>query len=139
NLRTGETGRVNKPTWNERYRMWEDSIAIVRGDPLVPVSRDAQAKIAVYRERQRADSIALNIRYNWNTPYFLSPHNPQVFYMGGSRVLKSLKRGEDLFPISPDLSMKTDVALQKAMEARIDTAARWTGGVTLDPTGAGTY
>ncbi len=139
NLRTGENGRVNKPTWNDRYRMWEDSIAIVRGDVMQPASRDVAAKIASYRERQRADSIALNIRYNWNTPYFLSPHNPQVVYLGGSRVLKSLKRGEDLFPISPDLSVKKDPVLQKAMEARIDTSLRWTGGVTLDATGAETY
>ena len=139
NLRTGENGRVNKPNWQERYRMWEDSIAIVRGDPLQPASREATAKITSYRERQRADSIALSIRYNWNSPYFLSPHNPQVFYMGGSRVLKSLKRGEDLFPISPDLSVKKDAAFQKAMEARIDTSMRWTGGVTIDATGAETY
>jgi hypothetical protein len=139
NLRTGENGRVNKPNWNERYRMWEDSIAIARGDVMQPATREATAKIASLRERQRADSIALSIRYNWNSPFFLSPHNPQVFYMGGSRVLKSVKRGEDMFPISPDLSVKTDAALQKIMEARIDTADRWTGGITLDATGAETY
>jgi hypothetical protein len=35
--------------------------------------------------------------------------------------------------------VKTDAALQKIMEARIDTADRWTGGITLDATGAETY
>ena len=46
------------------------------------------------------------MRYNWNSPFFLSPHNPEVFYIGGNRVLKSIKRGDDLYPISPDLSKK---------------------------------
>ena len=48
--------------------------------------------------QQKKDSVDLQIRFNWDSPYFLSPHNPQVFYFGGNRVLKSLKRGEDLLP-----------------------------------------
>jgi hypothetical protein len=139
NLKTGERGRVNKPSWNERYRMWEDSIAIVRGDPLKPVTPDVQRKIDAYRVIQRKDSADLQIRYNWESPYFLSPHNPQVFYLGGSRVLKSLKRGEDMFPISPDLSVKTNPAQEKARLARLDTVEKYTGGITLDLTGAEAY
>ena len=139
NLRTGERGRVNKPSWNERYRMWEDSIAIVRGDPLKPASAEAERKIAAYRVQQKKDSAELQIRYNWESPFFLSPHNPQVFYLGGSRVLKSLKRGEDLFPISPDLSVKTDPAQERQRLARLDTVEKYTGGITLDLTGAEAY
>src|SRR6478735_1506936 len=139
NLKTGERGRVNKPTWNERYRMWEDSIAIVRGDPLQKETPDMAKKIAAYRVEQKRDSADLQIRYNWESPYFLSPHNPQVFYLGGSRVLKSLKRGEDLFAISPDLSVKTDPAQEKARLARLDTVEKYTGGITLDLTGAEAY
>jgi hypothetical protein len=139
NLRTGERGRVNKPTWNERYREWEDSIAVVRGDPLKPVTREAQTRIDVLRTQQKKDSADLQIRYNWESPYFLSPHNPQVFYLGGSRVLKSQKRGEDLYPISPDLSVKTDPAQERARLARIDTVEKYTGGITLDLTGAEAY
>jgi BNR/Asp-box repeat len=139
NLKTGDRGRVNKPVWNERYRMWEDSIALVRGNPLQPAAREAQVKIDAYRAQQKKDSIEGQIRYNWESPYFLSPHNPQVFYLGGSRVLKSLKRGEDLFTISPDLSVKTDPAQEKARLARIDTVEKYTGGITLDLTGAEAY
>ncbi|HEX3868706.1 MAG TPA: hypothetical protein VHV78_18220, partial [Gemmatimonadaceae bacterium] len=76
---------------------------------------------------------------NWESPYFLSPHNPQVFYLGGSRVLKSTKRGEDLYPISPDLSVKTDPAQEAAVKARLDTVDKYTGGITLDLTGAEAY
>jgi hypothetical protein len=139
NLKTGERGRVNKPTWNERYRMWEDSIAIVRGNPLEKETPEMAKKIAAYRVEQKKDSADLQIRYNWESPYFLSPHNPQVFYLGGSRVLKSLKRGEDLLPISPDLSVKKDPAQERARLARLDTVEHYTGGVTLDLTGAEAY
>ena len=62
-----------------------------------------------------------------------------MFYLGGSRVLKSSKRGEDLYPISPDLSVKTDPAQERARLARIDTVEKYTGGITLDLTGAETY
>jgi photosystem II stability/assembly factor-like uncharacterized protein len=139
NLKTGDRGRVNKPTWNERYREWEDSIAIVRGDPLKPATKEVMAHVNALRAQQKKDSADLQIRYNWESPYFLSPHNPQVFYLGGSRVLKSTKRGEDLYPISPDLSVKTDPAQERARLARIDTVEKYTGGVTLDLTGAEAY
>ena len=139
NLRTGERGRVNKPAWNERYREWEDSIAIIRGDPMKPITREEQTHIDALRVQQKKDSADLQIRYNWESPYFLSPHNPQVFYLGGSRVLKSLKRGEDLFPISPDLSVKSDPGQEKQILARLDTVEHYTGGITLDITGAETY
>src|SRR4029077_555690 len=136
---TGDRGRVNKPTWNDRYRMWEDSIAIVRGDPLTKASAEAEKKIAAYRVEQKKDSADLQIRYNWESPYFLSPHNPQVFYLGGSRVLKSTKRGEDMYPISPDLSVKPDPAQERMRLARLDTVEKYTGGITLDLTGAEAY
>ncbi len=131
NLRTGERMGFAKPQWQPTYRRWEDSIAIVRGDPLVPATKAQQAAIAALRARQKADSVALSLRYNWNSPFFLSPHNPAVVYFAGNRLLKSTKRGEELQVISPDLS--------RQLAAKLDTALRLTGGITLDATGAETY
>ena len=121
NLKTGERGRVNKPTWNEKYR------AVGRFDR-DRARRSAQAgdegrawrRSTRFASQQKKDSADLQIRYNWESPYFLSPHNPQMFYLGGSRVLKSTKRGEDLYPISPDLSIKTG----SGAGARASRAAR---------------
>jgi photosystem II stability/assembly factor-like uncharacterized protein len=131
NLRTGERMGFAKPQWQPTYRRWEDSIAIVRGDPLVPATKAQQAAIAALRAKQKADSVALSLRYNWNSPFFLSPHNPAVVYFAGNRLLKSTKRGEELQVISPDLS--------RQLAAKLDTALRLTGGITLDATGAETY
>jgi photosystem II stability/assembly factor-like uncharacterized protein len=44
------------------------------------------------------------LRFNWNTPFILSSHNPSIFYCGAQYVFRSLKRGDDIKPISPDLT-----------------------------------
>src|SRR6185437_8280537 len=77
------------------------------------------------------DSIDLDLRWNWNTPFLISKHNPQVLYFGSNRVLKSTKSGDEMFPISPDLSYAD------TMKIRVSTQT--TGGITTDATGAETF
>jgi len=43
-------------------------------------------------------------RFNWNTPFLLSSHNSQIFYCGGNYVFRSVKKGDDLQVISPEIS-----------------------------------
>ena len=130
-LKNGTTTSLVKPSWRPRYAMYEDSILVTRGDSATPATKDQTTRIAGYRSRQKADSAELDMRFNWETPYFLSPHNADVMYVGGNRVLKSTQRGDNLYPISADLSKKN--------YARIDTSMNKTGGITLDATGAETY
>ncbi len=131
NVRTGERAALRKPTWQEQYKRWEDSIAMVRGDITKPASKEVTAAVNALKARQKQDSTDLALRFNWNSPFFLSPHNPQTFYFAGNRVLKSTRQGDDLFLISPDLSKK--------LTAKNDTSMNLTGGITLDATGAETY
>lgn len=44
------------------------------------------------------------LRFNWQTPVILSPHNPAIVYFGANRVFRSFDGGRTLKPISPDLS-----------------------------------
>ena len=44
------------------------------------------------------------IRFNWNSPYFVSPHDPTVLYIGGNRVFRLTERGNKYEAISPDLT-----------------------------------
>ncbi len=131
NLRTGERNALVKPAFRPRYQQFEDSVLVARGDTTRPETRDVRERVTAIRERQRADSAAFDVRFNWETPFFLSPHNPDVVYVGGNRVLKSTRRGDSLYFISPDLS--------KQQRAKIDTSINKTGGITLDATGAETY
>jgi photosystem II stability/assembly factor-like uncharacterized protein len=43
-------------------------------------------------------------RFNWNTPFILSSHNPRIYYCGGNFVFRSVKKGDDLKVISPEIS-----------------------------------
>ena len=128
---TSERVSLVKPSWRPRYSQWEDSILTERPDTTIPPTKDQKKRIDDLRSRQRGDSVAFDLRWNWNTPYIISAHNPQVLYFGASRVLKSTKRGDDMYPISADLSFAD------TMKVRVST--RTTGGITTDATGAETY
>ena len=43
------------------------------------------------------------IRFFWNTPLLLSPHNPRLLYVGGNRLFKSYDRG-DTYVYTQDLT-----------------------------------
>ncbi|MFL5606043.1 MAG: WD40/YVTN/BNR-like repeat-containing protein [Gemmatimonadaceae bacterium] len=131
NLRTGERAALVKPAWRPRYQQFEDSVLVTRGDSARAETREQRDRIAALRARQRADSAQFDVRFNWETPFFISSHNPDVMYVGGNRVLKSTRRGDSLYFISADLS--------RQQRAKIDTSMNKTGGITLDATGAETY
>ncbi|HXT14108.1 MAG TPA: hypothetical protein VN706_00670 [Gemmatimonadaceae bacterium] len=46
-------------------------------------------------------------RFNWNTPFILSSHNPDIVYLGGNRLFKSYDRGTSWVE-SPDLTRHID-------------------------------
>ena len=54
-----------------------------------------------------APPVDTEIRWNWNTPFILSPHNPRVVYAGGNRLFRSLDQG-DTWTMSPDLTKNID-------------------------------
>lgn len=131
NFTTGESFAVRKPQWRPTYIRWEDSLVIAKGDTTKPLSKDAAKHVAALRAGQLRDSVDMDVRWNWNTPYFLSKHNPNTLYFGANRVLKSVNLGADMFFISPELTTRD------SMKIRIST--KTTGGITIDATGAETY
>ncbi len=44
------------------------------------------------------------LRYNWVTPFLLSPHSRNVLWFGTQRLHRSLDRGETWAAVSPDLT-----------------------------------
>lgn len=43
-------------------------------------------------------------RFNWQTPILLSPHNQDILYLGGNKLMRSMDRGESWTAISGDLT-----------------------------------
>ena len=89
------------------------------------------------------------IRWNWNTPFTLSPHNPSTIYVAGNRFFISRDRG-NTWTMSPDLSKNIDrdgialmgvpnslprcQQLERGVEcnpSRNDGVSNWSTGVTL--------
>src|SRR5437016_9698619 len=66
-------------------------------------------------------------RFNWNTPFILSHHNSKIFYAGGNHVFRSLKQGDDLRPISPEIT-RTKVGTATALaESPRNPDVLWAG------------
>jgi len=45
-----------------------------------------------------------NLRFNWQTPIWLSVHNQDILYVGTNRFHRSMRKGEDLKVLSSDLT-----------------------------------
>ncbi|GHC45712.1 VPS10 domain-containing protein [Ulvibacter litoralis] len=43
-------------------------------------------------------------RFNWQTPILLSPHNQDILYLGGNKLMRSMNQGDDWVAISEDLT-----------------------------------
>jgi len=48
------------------------------------------------------------IKWNWDSPLLISPHNPQRLYFGGNKLFRSDDRGESWRAVSGDLSRGID-------------------------------
>ena len=62
------------------------------------------------------------LRFNWNTPIALSPHDPATLYIGAQFLFRSRDHGQSWQRISPDLTTN-DPQKQKQEQS---------GGVTID-------
>ncbi len=45
-------------------------------------------------------------RFNWNTPFAISPHDPSVLWMGGNHLFRLYQRGDRWEEASPDLTTR---------------------------------
>jgi len=66
-------------------------------------------------------------RFNWNTPFILSNHNPGIFYAGGNFVFRSVNRGEDLRVISPEIARTGRGTASALAESPLNPDLLWVG------------
>src|SRR3979411_1832321 len=69
------------------------------------------------------------LRFNWNTPIALSPHEPGTVYIGAQFLFRSRDHGQTWERISPDLT-SNDPQKQKQEQS---------GGITVDNSSAETH
>jgi photosystem II stability/assembly factor-like uncharacterized protein len=99
---------------------------VVRIDPTDPniVYGESQYAGIVRLDRRTGERVSIRpvegkdedpLKYNWETPFIISPHNPSRLYLGANRLFRSDDRGNSWKPISPDLTRKTDRNLLPVM------------------------
>jgi len=66
-------------------------------------------------------------RWNWMTPFILSSHNSQIYYSAGNHVFRSLKKGADSQPISPDITRTERGSATALAESPRDANIIWVG------------
>jgi hypothetical protein len=137
NLATGEVVSLKARTVSNNT--YGGQIAQLKGPNGTPTP-DQQRQIDDIRARMKRDLADPSVanRWNWNTPFFVSAHDPNVFYSGADKVFKSVKKGRDPFAISPDLSAHdpTWLRVSSGYDADGNVARDGSGGITRDATGA---
>jgi hypothetical protein len=72
---------------------------------VVRLDRRTSERVQIRPVEDRGESA---LRFNWETPFIISPHSPTRLYFGASRLFRSDDRGNSWKPISPDLTRQTD-------------------------------
>jgi photosystem II stability/assembly factor-like uncharacterized protein len=94
NLRTGEFAALRPPP---------PKVSRIRVEPkagaLLALCRIPAVPGALHRAQEEVP-----YRFNWNTPFILSSHNPSILYCAGNYVFRSVKRGDGWRVISPEIT-----------------------------------
>jgi photosystem II stability/assembly factor-like uncharacterized protein len=138
NVATGEQVSIKARTVTRTQ--FGQQMARIRGDGSKPLTPEQLKQIADIRAEMKTALADPNVatRWNWNTPFILSRHDANVFYSGAEKLFKSVKKGLDLFAISPDLSTRDEarIRITTGFDLEGNPAADATGGITRDATGA---
>ncbi len=123
----------------------EDWIAVLGGDGFVCQVDPSDSDI-VYAESQDGSMVRRNLktgqmagirpnaprdkpayRFNWNTPFILSHHNPHILYSGGEYVFRSVEQGDDPKIISPEITRTKRGTATALAESPKDPDVLWAG------------
>jgi photosystem II stability/assembly factor-like uncharacterized protein len=66
-------------------------------------------------------------RFNWKTPFVLSNHNSEIHYSAGNHVFRSVKKGDDVKAISPDITNTEKGAGSAISESPLDEGVLYVG------------
>ena len=72
---------------------------------IVRVDRRTSERVSIRPAEGKGEAA---LRFNWESPFIISPHSSSRLYFGASRLFRSDDRGNSWRPISPDLTRQTD-------------------------------
>ncbi len=66
-------------------------------------------------------------RFNWKTPFLLSHHNSRIFYCAGNYIFRSVHCGDDLKPVSPEITRTGRGSATALAESPLNPDVLWAG------------
>lgn len=113
-LPTGDGFYVVRDWWNPEWIYYESQFG---ASSRMNLKTGQTSGLAVRLTPEEASAGEPALRYQWNAPIVLSPHNPGIVYIASQYVWRSLSRGEpgSFVKISPDLTKasKEKIALSR--------------------------
>jgi photosystem II stability/assembly factor-like uncharacterized protein len=107
-------GRKGGPGWWDNDEVGGGDGFYVQVDPTDPFVLYSESQGGAIGRLDRRTGARVSIRprapqgetyrFNWSSPFLLSPHNPRTLYFGGNKLFKSGNRGDTWAVISPDLT-----------------------------------
>ncbi|HVT12709.1 MAG TPA: hypothetical protein VHE55_10620 [Fimbriimonadaceae bacterium] len=127
-----DNGTWGQPTQNQRgSTSWFDAFNVGGGDGF-HVASDPDDWRWLYSESQGGGMVRYDLktgaqrfmrlprggnRFNWSTPFIISPHNSSTLYVGGNKLFKTVDRGDHWDTISPDLTTNDPAKEHPGMES----------------------
>ena len=84
--------------------MGRTHLKTMAGGRMRPGSGNRSERVAGAGARGARGGGRQRYRFNWETPFILSHHNSKIYYCAGNHVFRSLKKGDDLKQISPNIT-----------------------------------
>lgn len=124
-LPSGDGYYVLRDWWNPEYVYYESQFGASSRMNL-KTGQSIRLQVRNTPEENAAGEPAQ--RYQWDSPIFLSPHNPGIVYIASQRVFRSYQRGEPgtFKAISPDLSKADKTKLAESRETNLQWATVYT-------------
>jgi hypothetical protein len=100
----GGDGMYNVVDWSDSRWLYNES----QFGPIRRLNQETGESKSIRYSRPQGEP---QLRWNWNAPILVSPHDPNVIFHGANVLLRSPFRGDSWEEISPDLT-KNDPAMQ---------------------------
>jgi len=101
----GGDGMYNVVDWDTNRYLYNES----QFGPISRLDLETGERRSIRYERPEGEE---DLRWNWNAPIVVSPHDADVVYHAANVVLKSTFRGENWTEISPDLTTNDPAKIQ---------------------------
>ena len=124
-LPTGDGFYAVRDFWNSEYIYYESQFG---SSSRMNLKTGEVSRLAYRRTPEETAAGEPPLRYQWNSPIVLSPHNPGIVYVCSQFVHRSLSRGEPgtWQTISPDLSKNEKDKIELSKKTNLQYATIYT-------------